>query len=613
MLRYIRGAKRVLLTSAYVSSAGLELLLPELEKLLKRGGGFSLYATFDGTTSTKPEAFKKLVGFVETYGDKVELLLYPSASSLFHPKAFLFETKNGWAGIIGSANLTNAALTGKNFEACIDCDSLPTKEVNELRSKLDKLRTNGQLHKVTADNLDEILRLFGIFEGAAPGTAKAKKASGAGKKTSTVKRAIDAAVPVELPPLLPLAFTPREFVERICGLGKGIGTRTDLTKLSVSLDLAPLHRAGLLDKEATKSLGLATERTRRGYSFSLIPDDVRSVVSKATRSTRRLISGRSMELGFARWIPLAFLPGLRAELAAKTDIQVASELLESHRGDLVKTLEKTRTDFRSEMGVVADSLVTRINKKSEWEVERLAPLGLTYQASTVQVRNKIVDLFVTKYQDRIRTEFVDSQLSRLTFEPMTFEFPLHQSMDDDDDYGHKYFLASLVWTCTDRLLQHGDGVSERGASELAKYLERRRIVYKGRDNASPADWDARAGSWLETNTSLEDAVASFRVLFGPEPFTWDTEDVPGFFIAPSGDNRIIQKLIEKISAIVDAGSALEIDELQEKLEYIEAGEAVAALWQRNLEEGYYDDNAVGHVEFYEEIEGLRVIGAIELS
>lgn len=94
---------------AYVKENGVDMILEGV-----RGKPAKLLCSFDmGIT--------QLSGISKLIENGVEVRVYKSGVGTFHPKVWLFKTDKGWRALVGSANLTEAALV-HNVEAGVLLD-----------------------------------------------------------------------------------------------------------------------------------------------------------------------------------------------------------------------------------------------------------------------------------------------------------------------------------------------------------------------------------------------------------------------------------------------------------------------------------------------------------
>lgn len=531
--RELDGARNAILTSAYVTSPGLELLLPSITSLLHRGGTLTLYATFDGGPFTDPKFFQLLQPLQQQFVEQLKVYLYPNSNTLFHAKAFLFERADQtWSAIVGSANITHPALAGDNFEISVAADPIAHSEIVMMRDELSRLRANKMFVLLTAKTYADICsaRSAGdIAPGADPEeTARTQRRAKA--HSNQVRLALASAKPMILPPLPELAEPAAVYVESLCSTGTGVATDDDLGDLTVSVDLEFFVKAGVLAKETTKRIGFVSEKTKRGHSFSLIDDTVRSAINGARKSIGKTIGVRAVDFGYLRWVPKRLYSDAFQTIAAKSEVRLAREAVANSNQAISKHLEQVGRSFHSNMEKVVAALP--LQPESEWDEDMLEQWGMSAKASIVQIRAQILDHIVGRTRDRVSESLVRSQLARLTFAPRTFAFPLAQSHGADWHYGHKHFLANVVWACTDRVLKRVN--EDEGASgELFEYLDARRRLNSGRHGHNTSQLAARAAGWLNPEVTLDAAVAEFRQAYGPEDFSWVHGDLARMLTAAS--------------------------------------------------------------------------------
>lgn len=514
-------AKTAILASAFVSSSGIDLLVPSLEQLLARGGMVTLYVTFNGGAFTEPHFFERLAPLEKRFPGKVEVYLYPHATSLFHAKVFLFERADGtWAGIVGSANLTHSALTGTNVEMAAVATPMAHVDVEAVVAELSRLREQKYFQRLTPELFAQIMPARTVepeqsFEAKASATRQAKG------RQELVKQALENFAPTALPPLPPLALPATVYVEDLCATGVGVATDDDLADLSVSIDLSVFVRLGVLSKETTKKIGFVSENTKKGHSFSLVDAGVRDQVSRARRSIGKIIGLRAVDFGYLRWAPHRLYCEAVQVIAAKAEVVEAREATAPENPAIAKHLRVMRRNFDSNIKKVVDTL--KLQPKADWNQAALRSRDIEPSVSVAAMRNHIFAHIVDKDGSRISEPLVRSQLARLTFTPRSFAFPLAQSLGEDVHYGHKHFLAAVVWACTDRLLKHTD--DEGGTGALFTYLDARRRLNSTRPEMDAAAFAQRAATWLLPESSLDMVVEEFRRAFGPAPFTWDLGDL----------------------------------------------------------------------------------------
>jgi hypothetical protein len=146
-----------------------------------------------------------------------------------------------------------------------------------------------------------------------------------------------------------------------------------------------------------------------------------------------------------------------------------------------------------------------------WNGQILQKHFVSAKVSTLKMREQILEHIVERNRARVSAPLVWSQLGRLTFRPRSFAFPLAQSQGSDSHYGHKHFLANVVWACTDRALKRTN--EENGTGALFEYLDARRLLNKGRHNRETVEIAECAASWLDPTTlSSTHSTSSVRCM-----------------------------------------------------------------------------------------------------
>ena len=275
-------------------------------------------------------------------------------------------------------------------------------------------------------------------------------------------------------------------------------------------------------KETTKKIGFVSEKTRKGHSFSLIDEGVREAVRRARKSIGKTIGLRAVDFGYLRWVPHLFYDDVLRTIASKPAVRLAVGAVGIDNAAISKHLDKVKRSFKTNMKRVVAAM--RLQPENEWDDATLQERSISAKESAVKMRQHILEYIVERNRARVSEPLVRSQLGRLTFASRCFAFPLAQSHGDDSQYGHKHFLANIVWTCSDRVLKRTTE-DEGGAGLVFEYLDARRQLNKGRHEHETTEVAERAAGWLDAKVSLETAVGQFREMYGPEPFTWELGDL----------------------------------------------------------------------------------------
>lgn len=113
---------------AFLKVSGLAKFLPTLKKFLKLGKRISIIAG-QNFALTEPEALHTLRKLFQPFlTSKIYLANANSVNSVFHPKLYLYKSKDNCCIISGSANITDGGLTN-NKEASLIVECKDTEEV----------------------------------------------------------------------------------------------------------------------------------------------------------------------------------------------------------------------------------------------------------------------------------------------------------------------------------------------------------------------------------------------------------------------------------------------------------------------------------------------------
>jgi superfamily II DNA or RNA helicase/HKD family nuclease len=106
LLKQIEVASSICILTSFVMKSGVEFLKPALKAAAERGADIKI-CTGDYLYITQPEALNELI----TIDERIQSRLWVSNGVSFHPKAYLFQTKDQECLFIGSSNLSKSALT----------------------------------------------------------------------------------------------------------------------------------------------------------------------------------------------------------------------------------------------------------------------------------------------------------------------------------------------------------------------------------------------------------------------------------------------------------------------------------------------------------------------
>lgn len=110
----LKTSQKAYISVAFLKMSGLSLIMDALKKFLSNNGELQIIAG-QNFGLTEPEALTCLFDLLKNHS-KSKLYLYKAASAdcIFHPKMYLFESKNGGKIILGSANMTKGGISSNN-------------------------------------------------------------------------------------------------------------------------------------------------------------------------------------------------------------------------------------------------------------------------------------------------------------------------------------------------------------------------------------------------------------------------------------------------------------------------------------------------------------------
>lgn len=120
--RAIKESATIYIMTSFVMNSGVKLLEKSLKEALDRGAEVNVLAG-DYLYVTQPEALKQLIAIDE----RINVRLWMSNGTSFHPKAYLFQGDEGEGTlIVGSSNLSASALTkGVEWNIAMDAEVAP--------------------------------------------------------------------------------------------------------------------------------------------------------------------------------------------------------------------------------------------------------------------------------------------------------------------------------------------------------------------------------------------------------------------------------------------------------------------------------------------------------
>jgi superfamily II DNA or RNA helicase/HKD family nuclease len=106
LIKQIESATSVCILASFTMKSGVEFLKESLKTAAARGADIKI-CTGDYLFVTQPEALEELLNI----SDIIELRLWKSNGTSFHPKAYLFQTEENDCLVVGSSNLSRSALS----------------------------------------------------------------------------------------------------------------------------------------------------------------------------------------------------------------------------------------------------------------------------------------------------------------------------------------------------------------------------------------------------------------------------------------------------------------------------------------------------------------------
>ncbi|MFS0862050.1 DEAD/DEAH box helicase family protein [Fredinandcohnia sp. 179-A 10B2 NHS] len=102
----IEKSSSIFILTSFVMKSGVDILREPLRLAAERGADIKI-CTGDYLFVTQPEALSKLINI----HDSIEIRLWRSNGTSFHPKSYIFQNEDEGTLIVGSSNLSRSALT----------------------------------------------------------------------------------------------------------------------------------------------------------------------------------------------------------------------------------------------------------------------------------------------------------------------------------------------------------------------------------------------------------------------------------------------------------------------------------------------------------------------
>lgn len=102
----IKNSSLIYILSSFIMKSGIDIIYDDLKYALSQGADIKVL-TGDYLYVTDPKALEKLL---HLKGENIEVRLWQSQGTSFHPKSFIFKHKEDGALIVGSSNMSRSAL-----------------------------------------------------------------------------------------------------------------------------------------------------------------------------------------------------------------------------------------------------------------------------------------------------------------------------------------------------------------------------------------------------------------------------------------------------------------------------------------------------------------------
>jgi len=115
----IEKSSSIFILTSFVMKSGVEVLKESLKRAAERGADIKI-CTGDYLFITQPDALKSLINIHKN----IEVRLWRSNGTSFHPKSYIFQSENDGVLVVGSSNLSRSALTsGIEWNLSIDASN----------------------------------------------------------------------------------------------------------------------------------------------------------------------------------------------------------------------------------------------------------------------------------------------------------------------------------------------------------------------------------------------------------------------------------------------------------------------------------------------------------
>jgi HKD family nuclease len=484
MLNALDGAESFVLVTAFATSSGLAVVEPAITQVLDRGGQGRIIVAVDRQGFNTGATFERLLALKNEAGARLTLGLVLEGAGLLHAKALFARKATTDTLLLGSANLTRAAL-GQNHELGVLVPALAP----EVRTAFLRFVTSLAPRSLDGDDARAFLEARGLL--ARPiraGTQKIKPKE-AENNGDLLRMLFE-----RLPPQTPLEVTGEEHLAAWIARGYLVGRgRRSLDALVLRLPQEALTKRGYLRPPKKESLGIASHETRTmGYGVDLLPTAESACVRRDARRVSLLLSKVTLELPcFGRWMPESYWDVFQE---ARDVLRRAASLEPSRLRDVAAAHRRYL-----ETGGLEDELDAIIARLDKHEV--IVP------GKSEPLRADVLARFRSELSLRtpdVIAACLEFRTGRQRWAPFEkTETPYRQLMGD---------IMQATFAATYRTGDWPRRFRSFAARALASRIEER-VVTAGRqaDGAVATEILDQAASW-DSERPMADAIAEFRAL-----------------------------------------------------------------------------------------------------
>lgn len=421
-------AEEFILISCYVSGPAWEEFEKTLRTHLKRAAfRCTLVFSLAGLASTASrELLDRLFLLVKDHssddGRVRAFVIDDQGSALFHPKAHGSRAGHRTKVVVGSANLTTAAMRS-NYELMTVMEDDP-EVYQSLRRAVKALEDAEpkpiQITRKTIEALRNTTAARAMIERAASTQRSDRQKQHA--KLELSERDYSSLLPSD-------ADYQQAWlcVRALLGRGGYVARIDQLDSLVVSVPLAPFRQAGLLATPRIQEVGAGVSYETSGSSItvSLIPNDLRKKLTQLTKPLGKLVGRFSIECLGSRWMPLDWDEQFRSHWESVADpgfLKEAERSVEEHVEHLAHELGpegtlRHRLGEQLEVQSPSEWIEGRVRRLLDWSRDRAWP-----QKLTANLRDEVVQAVLhhisTTVERRLSPSFVIAQISQVGRGPL---------------------------------------------------------------------------------------------------------------------------------------------------------------------------------------------------